>query len=166
MNRYRVDRMRLGGSTLFAVAAAFVAVALGCANYFFGNKLEAVTWHEGPAWEEFLPLYDEWIASGYGNCTAKDIDGAFGTTRAYGCGDQSAKIAVIAQAGAAASSIIYTSWVLPRLVDGGAFVIAVDYICDVGRSHPKNKDNANCPSSESDFVVPYAPISRRIWLLP
>eukprot|EP00961_Rhodomonas_salina_P032392 436774-Rhodomonas_salina.1 len=136
--------MGMGKWFLWSIPVALVA---------FGLKLAltpAVVWHEGPVWEEFLKLYDRQIAAHFGGCQSKLVETTFGLTQVYACGDPSGP-PVVMQGGAGSSCVVYTSWILPKLVDKGHYVLAVDFVCDLGRSIPREKDKANCPKTPDDL---------------
>lgn len=134
-------------TVLTCLAAVLAAVVL---NRQLARKPEA--WHEGPEWEAYLELYDKWVSYGFQDCEGRRVVTDFGSTQVYACGNSSHP-PVMAHGGAASSSIIYTNWVLPPLVESGRFVLAVDYICDLGRSRPLDGNTTYCPATQYDFVV-------------
>jgi pimeloyl-ACP methyl ester carboxylesterase len=47
---------------------------------------------------------------------------------------------------------MFGEWLLPAVVKQNNFAIAVDYICDTGRSVPKDGKVENCPSNEMEIA--------------
>ena len=107
-------------------------------------------WHEGPHWERFLEIYDNWVVRNYRSCDSRLIPTRFGPTQVHGCGDI-ANPAVLLLPGAASNSIMYSDWLIPALSEDH-YAVAVDNLCDVGRSVPKDKRLSNCPQNQQELA--------------
>lgn len=83
----------MSGRVLVLLAAIFVGavITLDSENrvlssltmYVLGND---TPWHTGEAWDQFLSLYDERVASSLGHCTHELLRTRFGETMAHMCG--------------------------------------------------------------------------------
>ena len=133
-------------SVIQTIVVLAIAVAVG--KVLLGQK--KYPWHEGPQWERFLKNYDDSVAKNYNDCESKLIPTRFGATQVHGCGDIS-KPAVLFLHGARASSIMYSDWLIPSLRKDH-YAVAVDFICDIGRSVPKDKNTANCPQNRQEMA--------------
>mmetsp|Transcript_9613 Transcript_9613/g.27527 ORF Transcript_9613/g.27527 Transcript_9613/m.27527 type:complete len:332 (-) Transcript_9613:120-1115(-) len=138
----------LGKLGIGSLSAVFSAVVLRYAL----SQGPSPEWHKGPEWERLLTLYDRWAADGFKDCEAWLVPTDFGSTQVWSCGDLEGP-PVLMLSGAGSSSLIYTTWILPRLVKRNFHVLAVDFVCDVGRSSPLNGNKANCPKSRDDLAV-------------
>ena len=135
---------------LFALAA--LAAAWGYRRFL--NPADPLpSWGDGQDWVDFLRVYDGIAAEKLGDlCEGKMLHTDFGETHAFICGD-AANPPVVMLHGVLQTSLMYAPWLLPDLVRAGHYVIALDYVCDVGRSLPKNSTGTlSCPATEEDFT--------------
>jgi pimeloyl-ACP methyl ester carboxylesterase len=109
-------------------------------------------WHKNEAWDRLLKVYDEIAADKYKNCESKLVDTSFGKTQTYACGHRFHSPPVMFFHGASSDSSGFGEWLLPEVVKQNKFAIAVDYICDTGRSIPKDGKVENCPSNETEIA--------------
>ena len=138
---------------IYAGAIAVIAIyfALDKENYVLSNVtlkvlgINPTTWHEGESWARVLDVYDQRVEEHFGHCTSRVIPTTFGNTHAIDCSSKINLPVVLYFHGARATA---TSWAYqlndPELRENFRLV-AIDYICDVGRSQPKV-----CPSKKGD----------------
>jgi pimeloyl-ACP methyl ester carboxylesterase len=69
------------------------------------------------------------------------IPTTFGKTQTFACGDLSSD-PVFFLHGAASNAFIYGDWIMPELRKTH-YAVAVDFVCDVGRSTPRDGDSKN-----------------------
>jgi pimeloyl-ACP methyl ester carboxylesterase len=131
----------------FFLSTVVVVVAAVLFGRFFGAPRAPPEWHKGAKWERFLSIYDTFLNEFFADCDWQVIDTSFGSTALWACGDRTAP-AVLFLHGAASSSMIYGDWILPRVAKT-RFAVAVDFVCDVGRSRPVNGDVKTCPQTEA-----------------
>jgi len=132
------------------VSLVVLIVALLASHFFFRLNKTTHEWHEGPKWQRFLSIYDDRILQEYPDCDSRLLPTRFGSTQVHACGD-STKPAVLMLHGAGSNSLIYGDWLIPtiRLTH---YAVAVDFICDAGRSVPKEKNVSNCPQSQQELA--------------
>ena len=104
------------------------------------------------AWDRLLNVYDEIADEKYKNCESKLVETSFGKTQTYACGHRFHSPPVMFFHGASTDSSVFGEWLLPAVVKQNKFAIAVDYICDTGRSTPKDGKVENCPSNEMEIA--------------
>jgi pimeloyl-ACP methyl ester carboxylesterase len=109
-------------------------------------------WHKNEAWDRLLNVYDEIVDAKYKNCESKLVDTSFGKTQTYACGHRFHSPPVMFFHGASTDSSVFGEWLLPAVVKQNKFAIAVDYICDTGRSIPKDGKVENCPSNATEIA--------------
>ena len=143
----------MGRRIIYAVIIAAVAIyfALDKENLVLSNVtltvlgINPTAWHEGEAWAKVLQLYDQRVEEHFGHCTSRVIPTTFGNTHAIECSSNINLPVVLYFHGARTTA---TSWAHqlsdPELLKNFRLV-AIDYICDVGRSQPKT-----CPSKKGD----------------
>eukprot|EP00823_Brevimastigomonas_motovehiculus_P003578 TRINITY_DN2201_c0_g1_i1.p1 TRINITY_DN2201_c0_g1~~TRINITY_DN2201_c0_g1_i1.p1 ORF type:complete len:324 (+),score=44.26 TRINITY_DN2201_c0_g1_i1:62-1033(+) len=108
-------------------------------------------WHAGPNWSQFLTLYDGIAKEQYAKCDSPLLPTRFGLTQVHACGNSSLP-PVLLFPGAGSCSLIWGDWIVPSLLDKH-YAIAVDFVCDTGRSSPLNMSVSNCPKTEQDLVM-------------
>jgi pimeloyl-ACP methyl ester carboxylesterase len=126
-------------------------IALGAALMVGVMKSEPpyLPWHNTSYWETLLSIYDRRVETGYyKNCESQYIDTTYGTTHIFKCGDPTHPPVLVFH-GAGANALSFDTWLMPVLVDEGNFyAIAVDYVCDSGRSSPKDGNLKLCPKRD------------------
>ena len=132
------------------VSLGVLILALLAGQLFLRFNKTTYEWHEGPKWKRFLSIYDDRIVQDYPDCDSRLLPTRFGSTQVHACGD-STKPAVLLLHGAGSNSLIYGDWLIPtlRLTH---YAVAVDFICDAGRSVPKEKSVSNCPQSQQELA--------------
>jgi pimeloyl-ACP methyl ester carboxylesterase len=108
-------------------------------------------WHANDAWKRMLKAIDEVAKVQFSDCDSKLVETSFGKTQIYACGN-SHHPPIMLFHGAASTSTMWGNWMTPALVQENKYAIMVDFICDTGRSIPKDFDPANCPSTEEDIA--------------
>jgi len=127
----------------------FLGIALALSAFLF-IRSATQPWHEGPKWTRYLEVYDSLIEKKYPDCEKKLIPTRFGSTQSYACGSIS-KPPVLLLPGSGGNSLMYSDWLVPAMRNS-YYVVAVDYVCDVGRSIPKDKSLSNCPKTQQDLA--------------
>lgn len=143
--------------TSIVVSVALV-IALVLWSKRFGSPAAPAVWHQGPRWARFLDLYDGWIGEMYAGCTRHRVGTSFGETQIFACGDR-ADPPVLFLHGAGSNSFIYGDWVLPRVAHSH-YAIAVDFVCDVGLSAPRDGNVAKCPQTDKELAQWVAEVAR------
>jgi len=100
---------------------------------------------QGQAWERMFLLYDAKVRRDFHNCEQLHIPSSFGNTYVHDCGNTSLPAVVLFHAFRATSTM--WSFLVPTLSKHRR-VVAVDYICDVGRSVA-----TKCPQNSLDHAV-------------
>jgi pimeloyl-ACP methyl ester carboxylesterase len=131
---------------------AVVLVTLVGRRIIFPKSPSYEPWHMNEAWDRLLKVYDETADEVYKKCESKLVNTSFGMTQTYACGHRFNSPPVMFFHGAASDSSLFGEWLLPAVVKQNMFAVAVDYICDTGRSIPKDGKVENCPSNEKEIV--------------
>jgi pimeloyl-ACP methyl ester carboxylesterase len=136
-------------SWLVLAIAVLTALAIQKINK---KKADSIKWHEGPKWEGFFKIYDEFAESQYYSnrfCESKQLESRFGSTQVHACG-QPSDPAVLLLHGMGSCSVMYGDWIVPTLMERH-YVVAIDSLCDVGRSLPRDGDPASCPQTRDEI---------------
>lgn len=132
------------------VLCVAIFVALAAAGLQTMNRRRP--WHQGDKWEKFFAVYDRIASEQYGDCKSGVLDQErFGSTQFYACGNPAHR-AVFLIHGAAECALMWGDWMVPALRDR-YFVVAIDTLCDVGRSRPRNGDTTNCPQGKDEMAA-------------
>ena len=127
-------------------------------------------WAEGDRWNRFFKIYDSFLVEMYrwdwvffrngdsffkrkeylSDCESRVVTTSFGKTATFACGDRS-RDPVLFLHGAASSSFIYGDWILPELRQSH-YAVAVDFVCDIGRSIPRDGNINNWLVNCEDFI--------------
>jgi pimeloyl-ACP methyl ester carboxylesterase len=110
----------------------------------------AYPWHQGPHWQTFLQCYDRRATEQYSACSPRLVTTHFGSTQTYACGNPSHPPVVFLH-GAGSSSLIWGDWIVPQ-IQSQFYSIFIDYVCDAGRSSPRDNDTKNCPQTADDLA--------------
>jgi pimeloyl-ACP methyl ester carboxylesterase len=125
-----------------SIVIAFIAIIL----YYLNSRPSTyLPWHETPEWKHALDVYDERAAEHFSGCDSRLIETSFGKTQVHACGNPDNPPLLFLH-GAGSNSNIYGAWLMPALLESH-YCVAVDYVCDVGRSIPKDGDPEKCPST-------------------
>lgn len=108
-------------------------------------------WHEGNEWENLLSIYDSIAERQYRDCDARLIPTSFGKTQVFCCGSPDEHPPVVLFHGIATNSLMFGDWLVPKLSQSH-YSVAVDTLCDMGRSLPTNGDISNCPQTEEQVA--------------
>jgi pimeloyl-ACP methyl ester carboxylesterase len=133
----------MGAFTLgFSIVIAILAIAL---YHLKSRPSTFLPWHETPEWKHALNVYDKRANENFADCDSRLVETSFGKTQIHACGDPSHP-PVLFLHGAGSSSNLYGKWILPDLLES-FYCVAVDFVCDVGRSTPQDGDPEKCPST-------------------
>jgi len=125
---------------------AGIAVAL-IAGLVISAQKQLQKWHDGDKWQALLDLDHRRAAKQYSGCDSRLLQSRFGITQVYACGNPS-NPPIFLFHGMGTSSVMWGDWVVPKLRHTH-YVVAVDALCDIGRSRPKDGDTTNCPNSQA-----------------
>lgn len=125
----------------------------------------AATWHQSADWLSYLALYDQRAATQYQHCDNRLVRTSFGLTQLYACGRATDPVVLLLH-GAGSSSLMYGDWLVPPLIATQHYVVAIDYICDVGRSMPLNGSVASCPRTREQLALWLRELLAALSLLP
>jgi pimeloyl-ACP methyl ester carboxylesterase len=117
------------------------------------KKADNSKWHEGPKWDRFFKIYDELAESQYYSnrfCESKQLESHFGSTQVHACG-QPSDPPVLLLHGMGSCSVMYGDWIVPTLMESHYYVVAIDSLCDVGRSLPRDGETDNCPQTRDEI---------------
>lgn len=103
-------------------------------------------WHQGPQWQSVLQLYDQMVKNLYSECESKLLPTRFGSTQVHICGPPNAPPVFLIH-GAGDTSLTWVPLIKRSALVNQRRLIAVDYICDAGRSVP-----IACPSNNNEHV--------------
>lgn len=124
-----------------SIVIAFIAIIL---FYLNSRPSTYLPWHETPEWKHALEVYDD-RAENFSGCDSWLIETSFGKTQVHACGNPDSPPLLLLH-GAGSNSNIYGAWLMPALSESH-YCVAADYVCDVGRSIPKDGDPKKCPST-------------------
>lgn len=148
---------RTGSWAAFAVLtlAVFVGYRLNHNGHDVregGSPSSLAIWRkDGEAWEnKMLRIYDAKVATAYSDCDVRNLSSRFGTTRVYACGNpQHTPVFLLHDA---ATSSLSWEWIIPKLVGRSYYTVAVDILCDMGRSMPKDGTVEHCPNGPEEIA--------------
>lgn len=108
--------------------------------------------HEGPAWERLLKLYDEIAYSQFiePGGESRTIFTTYGDTRVHMRGNPSHPPLAFFH-GISTNSLMFGDWLVPKLSQD-YYCVCIDTIGDMGASCPKDNDPANGPQTEEDVA--------------
>lgn len=139
----------------------FVAVVVGLLMTSDANrKRDSLPWHQTPQWQQLLRTYDDTLAtrmdSSLRGCKSRYISTDFGETHVVDCGvshptPPAQKPLALFFHGAGSNSLMYSDWILPRLRTTH-HCVALDFVCDTGKSSPPEGDPERCPQDEASLA--------------
>ena len=147
--------MALLNTTLILILAIFVSYYISTNDSNLTTKvtfmffdllgMNPTKWHVGKEWKYFLDMYDERVEKNFNHCTSRLIPTSFGKTHVLDCNPDSNLPVVLFFHGARDTATSWKYQVQSTEMQSKFHMIAVDYICDAGRSLP-----IKCPSEKGD----------------
>jgi pimeloyl-ACP methyl ester carboxylesterase len=131
-----------------------VAAYVGCNHYQNRPEMSPASgtvWRsDEEAWENMLSIYDIKARNAYGDCDARILSSRFGNTQVYACGNpQNSSVFLLHDA---VTSSLSWEWLIPELVQQSYYTVAVDILCDMGRSIPKDGKVEYCPKGPNEIA--------------
>jgi pimeloyl-ACP methyl ester carboxylesterase len=135
----------------FPLRFSIVIVILAITLYYLKSRPSTfLPWHETPEWKHALNVYDTRATANFADCDSRLMETSFGKTQIHACGDPN-NPPVLFLHGAGSNSNLYGAWIMPALKESH-YCVAVDFVCDVGRSIPQDGDPEKCPSTPEDLA--------------
>mmetsp|Transcript_22107 Transcript_22107/g.26983 ORF Transcript_22107/g.26983 Transcript_22107/m.26983 type:complete len:336 (+) Transcript_22107:154-1161(+) len=113
-------------------------------------QIQPQLFHKGEKWERLLEMYDDIASEQFRDCDSRLLPlTEFGATYTHSCGDKT-KPPVLFFHGMGTNSLMYGDWLIPSL-SKDYYAVAVDTLCDMGRSLPLNGNPSSCPQTEQEI---------------
>lgn len=93
-------------------------------------------------------MYDAIAKEQYKDCDSSLLPTKFGDTQVFACGSKEDPPAVLLH-GISTCSLMFGDWLVPKLSQTH-YTVAIDTMCDMGRSCPTDGDPSNYPQTEQD----------------